>query len=177
MVVIHPTDSTTDFLKQIYSELTVHELINEQFTNSDLTYILNHRCYKEEEVYMLGHGNEYGLLAKTKGQNRLIVNSKHVEFLREVTVIGIWCNANIFAEKYKLKGLFTGMIISEMDEAILYGVNTTLEELQEENKKFASRLQYCIKRYRLNEVPQKMRELDDKKSQLTVFNYKNIYFY
>ena len=69
------------------------------------------------------------------------------------------------------------MIISEMDEAYWYGVNTTNEELKEENEKFACRLKYCIQKYPLNEVPIRMLELDDKKSQLTTFNYQNIYWY
>ena len=83
----------------------------------------------------------------------------------------------MFAEKYNLKGLFTGMIISEMDEAYWYGINTTNEELEEENQKFAERLRYCIRNYKLNEIPIKMLEMDDKKSQLTTFNYQNIYWY
>lgn len=69
------------------------------------------------------------------------------------------------------------MIISEMDEAYWYGINTTNEELEEENQKFAERLHYCIRNYKLNEIPIRMLEMDDKKSQLTTFNYQNIYWY
>jgi hypothetical protein len=177
MVVIHPTDNTTDFLKVIYHKRAVNVFVNEQNTNSEITHILNHMCYDKERVYMLGHGNEYGLLAKTKKQGRLIINSKHVEFLRKLECIGIWCNANMFAEKYNLKGLFSGMIISEMDEAYMFGINTTHEELAEENEKFANRLKYCIQKHPLNEVPIRMLELDDKRSQLTTFNYQNLYWY
>jgi len=177
MIVIHPTDITTDFLKNIYFKRAVNHFINEEYTNSEIRYTLNHQCYEKERIYMLGHGNEYGLFAKTKNQPRLIINSTHVEFLRKLECIGVWCNANMFAEKYNLKCLFTGMIISEMDEAYWYGVNTTNEELKEENEKFACRLKYCIQKYPLNEVPIRMLELDDKKSQLTTFNYQNIYWY
>lgn len=176
MIVIHPTDKTTYFLKNIYPKRTVDFILNETYSNSQISYMLNH-MFENERIYMLGHGSEYGLFGTPKGQPRIIINSKHVDFLRKLECIGVWCNANMFAEKYNLKGLFTGMIISEMEEAYDYGVNTTHEELKEENEKFACRLKYCIQKYPLNEVPIRMLELDDKKSQLTTFNYQNIYWY
>ena len=187
MVIIHPTDSTTDFLKSVYDKMFMHNFIDGKTictfgkhincTNSNIKFLLNHQCFEKERIIMLGHGSEYGLFSKTNNQPRLIINSKHVEFLRKLECIGVWCNANMFAEKYNLKGLFTGMIISEMDEAYWYGINTTNEELEEENQKFAERLRYCIRNYKLNEIPIRMLEMDDKKSQLTTFNYQNIYWY
>lgn len=177
MVVIHPTDSTTDFLKSVYLKRAINHFVDENCSNSELIYLLNKQCYEKERIYMLGHGSEYGLFAKTKNQDRLIINSRHVDFLRKLECVGVWCNANMFAEKYNLKGLFTGMIISEIDEAYWFNVNTTKEELDEENKKFAYRLRYCIQKYPFNEIPIKMLEMDDKRSQLTTFNYQNIYWY
>ena len=61
-----------------------------------------------------------------------MVNSSHVQFLRDKTCIGIWCKADQFAKDYKLHGLFSGMIISEMYEAIKEHITTTQEEIDRE---------------------------------------------
>ena len=61
---------------------------------------------------------------------------KHVQFLRDKACIGIWCYANKFAEKYRIHGLFSGMIISGLQEAIDLGVPATKEEIDMEIEKF-----------------------------------------
>ena len=43
--------------------------------------------------------------------------------------------------------------------------------------KFTIRLKDCIERYGLKETPQRMKELDDVKSELTTFNYNNLYYF
>ena len=83
----------------------------------------------------------------------------------------------LFAEKYGLSGLFSGMIISEMQEAIDLNIQTTQEEISREITKFACRLRDCMNRYELREVPVRMFELDDVKSELTQFNYNRLFYY
>ena len=107
MIVIHPTDITTDFLKNIYPKRTVDFILNETYSNSQISYMLNH-MFENERIYMLGHGSEYGLFGTPKGQPRIIINSKHVDFLRKLECIGVWCNANMFAEKEIVKYLSKG---------------------------------------------------------------------
>ena len=69
------------------------------------------------------------------------------------------------------------MIISELEEALLFEIPTTLEELHRENEKFAQRLKFCFEKYNLKEVPARMKELDDVKSPLTTFNYNNLFYF
>ena len=129
---------------------------------------------------MLGHGNKYGLFSKPNKigkQERFLITDRHVQYLRGKTCIGIWCYANMFAEKYKLHGLFSGMIISELQEAIDLEVAATKEEIDREMEKFANRLKYCIETYGLEQTPQRMKELDDIQSALTMFNYSNLFYY
>jgi hypothetical protein len=57
--------------------------------------------------------------------------SNYVYLLRDKIGVYIWCNANVFAEKYGLKGFYTGMIISEYEEALYECVNTTYHEIEE----------------------------------------------
>ena len=44
-------------------------------------------------------------------------------------------------------------------------------------EKFVRRLNDCIDRFGLAETSIRMRDLDDVKSDLTIFNYNNLYYY
>ena len=134
-LVIHPIDATTSFLTEIYAD-------------KDWTVINHNPSHKElkaqiaahDRIVMLGHGTEYGLIQPNNGL-RLIINSDLVYLLRQKICVCIWCNADIFARKYELKGFYTGMIISEYTEAIDFAVNTTADELLYSNIWFAK----CVK--------------------------------
>ncbi|MBP5500752.1 MAG: hypothetical protein J6Y05_08645 [Bacteroidales bacterium] len=69
------------------------------------------------------------------------------------------------------------MIISELHEAIEYNIPATKEEIDAVMEKFAFRLKYCIENFALEEVPQRMLEMDDVKSELTRFNYRNLFYF
>jgi hypothetical protein len=61
-------------------------------------------------IVLMGHGTER---RTADGDFNFIVDSGLVYLLREKINIGIWCNADQFLKKYDLKGLPTGMIISD----------------------------------------------------------------
>ena len=178
MTVIHANDSTTQFLSLLYEQrrdISMH--ITEASTNSAVQ-----RAIREgDTVLMLGHGNKYGLFSvpdKDGVYRRFMVDGRYVQFLRDKTCIGIWCYANLFAEQYNLHGLFSGMIISELQEAFDNGITTTKVEIDVEMGKFSQRLRDCIEqRYGLKDTPTRMKELDDVKSELTTFNYSNLYYF
>lgn len=177
MTVIHANDPTTKVLSQLYEQRKdITERITEMSTNGALQ-----RAIREDDVIMmLGHGNEYGLFSKPDKNGdyrRFLITGRHVQFLRDKTCIGIWCYANKFAEKYKLHGLFSGMIISELQEAIDLGVPATKDEIDREMEKFTIRLKDCIETYGQEQTPLRMKELDDVQSALTKFNYGNLYYY
>ena len=69
------------------------------------------------------------------------------------------------------------MIISELQEAIDNGITATKEEIDVEMVKFTQRLRDCIDQYGLKDTPTRMKELDDVKSELTTFNYSNLYYF
>lgn len=128
---------------------------------------------------MLGHGYNRGMYAPYGGNQfaREIVNGELVYLLREHTCIGIWCYANLFAEHYKLKGLFTGMIISEPQEAYDMHIDIEGEDIFSLNNQFADDIEYCIRHYSLELIPETMKKLQDYHSDLTDFNYSNIFYY
>lgn len=177
MTVIHAADPTTQVLSLLYQQREdVRMLITERNTSSDVQRAI---C-ADNAIMMLGHGNEYGLFSKPEKNGdyrRFLITDRHVQFLRDKTCIGIWCYANKFAEKYKLHGLFSGMIISELQEAIDLGVPATKDEINREMEKFTIRLKECVENYGLEQIPLRMKESDDVQSALTKFNYGNLYYY
>ena len=177
MTVIHANDPTTQFLSQLYEQ---REDISARITESSTNGAVQRAISGDDTIMMLGHGNQYGLFSKPNKNGeykRFLITDRHVQFLRGKTCIGIWCHANEFAKQYSLHGLFSGMIISELHEAIDNQIATTKEEIDREMVKFASRLRDCINRYALKDIPAKMKELDDVKSELTMFNYNKLYFF
>ena len=177
MTVIHATDPTTQVLSLLYQHREdVKQCITERNTSSDVQRAIR----TDDVIMMLGHGNEYGLFSKPEKNGdykRFLITDKHVQFLRSKTCIGIWCHANLFAERYGLHGLFSGMIISELQEAIDYNIEVTKDMIDKEMEKFTIRLKDCIETYGLEQTPLRMKELDDVKSTLTTFNYGNLYYY
>ena len=172
MTVIHANDPTTNVLSHLYEQRqNISARIMEASTNGEIQRAIR----GDDTIMMLGHGNQYGLFSKPNkiGEyKRFLITDRHVQFLRDKTCIGIWCYANKFAERYGL-----GMIISELQEAIDYDIDTTKEEIDEEMEKFVRRLNDCIDRFGLAEIPFRMRGLDDVKSELTIFNYNNLFYY
>lgn len=181
MIVIHPTDPTTQFLAPLYNDYKNLCLYTEKDTNSQIRRVLNHHDCNNGYIMMLGHGTEYGLFAPTapdKPFDRLIINGTHVEFLRKHVCVGIWCNANLFAEKYGLHGLFSGMIISEMEEAEWCEVMTSPDELKRENERLTQLLKkalsYCNS---LSDIPDYIKNNAPMDTPLQQFNYNNIFYY
>ena len=177
MIVIHANDPTTRFLSVLYQQRKdVVCLVNETNSSSDVQRAIR----ADDAIVMLGHGNEYGLFSKPSKNGkyeRFMITDRHVQFLRDKTCIGIWCYANQFAERYGLHGLFSGMIISELQEAIELGIPAAKDEIYKERERFDLRLKNCIEAYSFEEIPARMKSLDDTQSELTKFNYSNLYYY
>ena len=89
---------------------------------------------------MLGHGTPDGLL----GFYRLVIDKFHADLLRTKECVGIWCNADMFFTKYNLKGFYSGMIISEYDEAIIFNIHTNNIELLKSNPLLATAVKQSI---------------------------------
>ena len=138
-LVIHPKDSTTDFLCQIYEGRGWTVITEPKTPKSQLKEAIK----AHDRIVMLGHGCGEGLL--TKVPFRIMVGSDLVYLLREKTCVGIWCMADEFFNRYELKGFYTGMIISEMDEALMYSIHqATPAEVNESNTLFTNAITNSI---------------------------------
>jgi hypothetical protein len=136
-LVIHPQDSTTDFLKPIYQALPDTTVVTGGvFKDEIIDLILQH-----DRVMMLGHGTPSGLLAVGRFPGNPppwnIIDYTAVPFLRKTENVFIWCHANKFVERYNLKGLYSGMFISEVGEADYCEVEATQHQVDTSNYLFS----------------------------------------
>lgn len=164
-LVIHPQDVTTAFLSDIYSDMDC-TVINTQISKSKLkTVILEH-----DRIIMIGHGDDYGLY----GYGHYVINSELVYLLREKECVSIWCNADVFFKKYNLRGFYTGMIISEMDEAFLFCLyQIKYTEILKSNTLFANSIKLSINESGfLDKVKEKYIDEDN---AIIEFNREKIY--
>ena len=162
-LVIHPHDPTTDFLSEIYAgrDWTV---IRENVSRKVLTDAIK----EHDHIIMLGHGTPYGLL----GFERMYIDSLYIYLLKEKECTCIWCNADEFVQKYKLKGLHTGMFISEVGEAYDFCVPATLKEIWNSNRMFAS----AVRKALISEEPLSvLKAMYEETNDLTMFNKERMY--
>ena len=134
-LVIHPKDVTTDFLSIIYAgqDWTILS------ANTSKSF-LRKEIESHDRIIMLGHGTEQGMF----GFGRFVIDSTWVQLLRQKDCVCIWCNADKFVTKYELKGIYSGMIISEYEEALLYCVQGNPTQIQESNVLFAAAAQKAV---------------------------------
>ncbi|MGN1220106.1 MAG: hypothetical protein ACI4TU_04125 [Candidatus Cryptobacteroides sp.] len=176
MLVIHPSDKTTDFLRTLYEGREDVRLLTGGESRKELGSILYH-LRPGERVMLLGHGTDAGLFRlEDDGEYRLYVCHTMAYALRKHPVIGIWCHADLFARKEHLHGLFSGMIVSEMTETEEYDIACLQDDLDFDNVKLAENMRALLdEEVPFHEIPKRMAEMDTTKSQLTTFNYNNFY--
>jgi len=155
-LVIHPFDHSTKFLEDIYAGLdcTVHR------TNRSVRSLIK----QHDRIICLGHGTENGLLQIPYNGN-FLVDSRHVQLLREKECIFIWCRAKLFMKKYGLKGFATGMFISEMDEALTYCVPFERLDIDTSNRAFGA----IVKKYIDLPVDQLLEKVKGEYGQLSSY--------
>jgi hypothetical protein len=141
-LVIHPKDATTDFLKPIYENVPNTTVLTEGLKSDVIKLIKEH-----DRVFMMGHGSPWGLFGMSRFRegiyypNYIIDNETVHTLLPKKENLFIWCNADQFVKRHELKGLYSGMFISEVGEASYCGLpGTSQETVNESNDSFADML-------------------------------------
>jgi hypothetical protein len=138
-LIIHPKDPSTDFLSYIYKNIDKE---NSTLVTGGLTVKeVNKLIESHDRIMMMGHGSPYGLFStgQFKGISGYVINENTVPLLKEKQNIAIWCHANKFMDRYKLKGLYSGMFVSEVGEAEYEDLpNTPQHVVNESNDSFAN---------------------------------------
>jgi len=137
-LVIHPEDKTTEFLKRIYTNLDDSIVIQGGISKSEVHGLIE----SHERIIMLGHGAPFGLMNPKRfpGAGFFIIDDLTVSSLKnKSSCIYIWCHADQFVRRNGLFGLCSGMFISEMGEAELYGFQDIEQKMiDHSNQDFSS---------------------------------------
>jgi hypothetical protein len=94
---------------------------------------------EHDQVIMLGHGTPGGLLNVSGFRAGLYIVDSLVadSLIRKDNSIFIWCNADQFVHRYNLKGMYSGMFISEVAEASYFKILTDQDTVDRSNDTFA----------------------------------------
>jgi hypothetical protein len=127
-LIIHPQDETTIFLRHIYRNLHNCTLWKNGSRIDVISQIIDH-----DRIFMLGHGTPNGLLSVGQFDGQYVIDDTIVPILSNKECIFIWCNADKFVTRNKLKGLYSGMFISEVMEALLMGLPPVSQKTVDES--------------------------------------------
>ena len=135
---------------------------------------------KDPLVMLLGHGSPNGLFGVDE---TFAIDSESINLLKDRTIIGLWCYASEFADKYKLHGFFTSMFISNIQEAMnLSFFEGTYEELEtkitEQLDIFCYRIRsLMIRKEPMNTWVEYLQSVCDKNIPFVRFNYEALSYY
>lgn len=181
MLVVHPKDRTTSVLSTLYEGMDAN-VVSGKCSNKEMEHLLHH-VSTQERIMLLGHGSDKGLFYReddTKDEfDKIIVGHPHSFHLRKHggNMVGIWCHAYEFARAEGLHGLFSGMIISEVKEAEEYGIIASQQEILQSNIIMFEYLRKLLDEdIPLHEIPQRIKNMDDEKTSLSMFNYHNFHY-
>jgi hypothetical protein len=135
-LVIHPIDPTTDFLTGMYANQVDYKIEREPLKHPNLKQLIS----EYDRIIMLGHGLPGGLLEGFKQ----VIDDSYAEILKTKFCIGIWCYACEFFEKHQLTGYYSGMMISEVAEAQLFGIVASEEDIKVSNEKYVKAFSSAI---------------------------------
>ena len=137
-LIIHPDDRSTDFLRDIYSHVWDATVITKNISRERLHELIR----SHDQIVMLGHGSPSGLfnVSSIGGRGGYTVGASEVPLLKDKQCIFIWCHADQYVRKHGLRGLSSGMFISEVGEARYCGVSGNQNEVDHSNEVFACAL-------------------------------------
>ena len=136
-LIIHPQDQTTDFLKPVYENVPLKTVITGGVTREELGVLID----SHDRIMMMGHGSPAGLLAvgQFSGAGLFIVDHRLMPVLeKKKNSIFIWCNADHFVEYYELDGFYSGMFVSEVQEATIMGLTDISQVLIDQSNDWFS---------------------------------------
>lgn len=131
-LIIHPQDASTDFLKPIYEGIESKTVLTEGTRKQVMQEIKKH-----DRIMMMGHGSPSGLFSVGRFGGVFVIDASFVKLLKKKECVFIWCNADKFVELHDLRGLYSGMFVSEVSEASFCGFITDQNTVDESNNLFA----------------------------------------
>jgi hypothetical protein len=184
ILIIHPDDRTTDFLKPSYEGLNATVL-----THQDQFYNLAETMRRHNRIIMMGHGSPSGLFMPLiqgveEDENGELyeyrdysINNSFADILKEKRTVCVWCNADRYVVPNGLHGFYTGMVISEMCEADWCDVRgCNPKQLEESSTTFAIALKEALKVDGPESVGIFKEIYHNPNNPIMVYNRQRIYF-
>lgn len=129
---------------------------------------------EKDFILFCGHGTPSGLLAPNWSD--MVLDEHNLNLVKAKNIVGIWCNASSFAFNYKVKGFFSSMFVSNLNEAVMVGIRkASADRIAQNVRRFSYRVNKLIK----DGVPVadwqiilgSMTDLDD---EVEVYNYQGL---
>jgi hypothetical protein len=159
-LIIHPNDRSTDFLTPIYMNLKSFPdfddvtIVTGGMSKSEVDKLIT----EHDRIMMMGHGSPGGLFSIGQFESQgFIINHTTVPLLQNKECIFIWCNADKFVEAHNLKGLYSGMFISEVGEANYCDLPGTSQDTVTESNDFFAKELGSVSEKSLDEMYQHIR--------------------
>ena len=175
MIVIHiDSMEDTSCLKKAYEGLenvtllynpTREEVVGELQRNDDPL------------VMCLGHGSSSGLF--NRDWFGYVVDHNMADLLRGRKMIGIWCFASSFAERYGMHGYFTSMFVSNINEAEGFGFSdNTNDDIFNEAALFCETINtYLKERLPMDQWIASLQAGCHKEKDYVRFNYEGMQYF
>lgn len=176
-LIIHPEDESTNFLCAIYSNLPDCTVMRSGFFHNEVRAAIK----SHDRIIMLGHGSPGGLFNVNEYEinGSYVIDNRVVDLLREKKdSIFIWCNADQFVTRNKLSGFYSGMFISEVDEACCYNISAAQFVITNSNDLFSTSLGLILKGTpSLKQIHERIKALYyDPIDQVISFNNARLYY-
>jgi len=167
ILVIHPNDPSTEFLREIYANVNCTVIRNR--TSYDQLHDL---VEAHDRVVMLGHGSPAGLFG---WNGDLSINKRMAWYLKGKDNVYIWCHADKYVHWCDLKGFSSGMFISETEEAAMYDIKASRAAVEISNYAFAFTLGRVIDKPSDIIYETVKREYVDESCPVINFNHSRMY--
>jgi len=132
-LVIHPFDPSTEFLREIYANINATVMRMLPLEHSELRVLMR----SHDRIIGLGHGSPYGLFNVSNHRYSYAIGVDDFDLLTGKDNIYIWCNADQYVRRGNLKGFSSGMFISEVSEARMFGFKAPKTQIEVSNYAFA----------------------------------------
>ena len=167
-LVLHLEDPSTDFLKAIYAGKG-YPVISGAITEAELAEQI--KAYSR--MFMLGHGSPSGLFGRG-----LFIGDQFGKLLaKKEDGLYIWCNADAYAVRNKISGLVSGMFISEVDEAAMFGIRASQREVDASNATFSRIVRETMDKGGAHNLVKQCYASSNAACKITKFNSDRLYVF
>ena len=174
-------DTDTAVLRNLWNGMPDVKVVEiGKFTRNARRMVDEAIAQETEMLVMCGHGTPEGLINPNfTDYDRYLIDRRNKDLIRAKSIVGIWCHAKDFAERYGVRGFWSSMFISNLMEAHINGIyNTDGGTITHDETMFCLFTNYLIR----NNVPQEnwidvLCKCVDFNDPVIRFNYSGLVYY